>query len=334
VGYYLPALDWIVVLSQPYREIHAYLYKSVFWAAIVTCLVCIFAILFAWYQVNRFLLPIKDLHNQAQKISQGDFGQKFNIITEDEIGDLALAFNDMSDSLKRFIDREVKTAKELVHAKNLAVLGTTSSKVTHEIGNFLNNLGLTLTLLRNEKISSKGEGVLAILDKEAIRIRGFIENFLKFAKVPELHLAKTSLENIIRETVILQQAEIDKRGIDFQFKWPSDLPYVQVDSSLVYQIFNNLIKNSLEAMPDSGIICIEGMINGSYLQITLSDTGSGIEPEVMEKIFDPFFTTKGKKGTGLGLSIVKTIMEAHRGNIECQSQIHKGTTFILSFPLQ
>ena len=334
VGQYLPALDWIVVLSQSYREIHAYLYQSIFWATVVTCLICLLAILFGWNRVKRFLIPIKDLHHQVQKIGKGDLDQKVAVESEDEIGDLALAFNEMSDSLKRFIDREVKTAKELVHAKNLAVLGTTSSKVTHEIGNFLNNLGLTITLFRNEKLSPKGERVLAILDKEALRIRGFIENFLKFAKVPELHLERTSLENIIRETLILQQPEADKRDVHFEFNWPSNLPFIHVDPHLIYQIFSNLIKNSLEAMISPGNIRIEGMTDGNYLQIILSDTGSGIESDVMKQIFDPFFTTKGKQGTGLGLSIVKTIVEAHRGTIECQSQIQKGTTFTLSFPLQ
>jgi two-component system sporulation sensor kinase B len=206
--------------------------------------------------------------------------------------------------------------------------------VTHEIGNFLNNLGLSFALLKSEKLSSKGERALALVDKESIRIRGFTENFLKFAKVPELHLERTSLENIIRETIILQQPEADKRGVHFEFNWPTNMPSVNVDHQLIYQIFSNLIKNSLEAMIDTGIIRIDGMISRNYLQIILSDTGSGIESEVMEKIFDPFFTTKGKQGTGLGLSIVKTIMEAHRGTINCESQINKGTTFILNFPLQ
>ena len=94
-----------------------------------------------------------------------------------------------------------------------------------------------------------------------------------------------------------------------------------------------MLKNSLEAMTDSGRIRIEGRIEGEYLQVRIEDTGPGIEPDILERIFDPFFTTKGKKGTGLGLSIVKTILEAHRGAIECRSELKKGTTFILRLPL-
>jgi signal transduction histidine kinase len=82
-------------------------------------------------------------------------------------------------------------------------------------------------------------------------------------------------------------------------------------------------------MTDPGSISIEVGIEGEHLLIRIEDTGPGMGPDVLEQIFDPFFTTKGGKGTGLGLSIVKTIVEAHRGTIECQSALGKGTTFIL-----
>jgi len=86
-------------------------------------------------------------------------------------------------------------------------------------------------------------------------------------------------------------------------------------------------------MSDSGIIRIRGKVQESHLCVAVEDTGSGIDPDVLEHIFDPFFTTKGKKGTGLGMSIVKTIIDAHRGTIECLSDTEKGTTVILRLPL-
>ncbi len=118
------------------------------------------------------------------------------------------------------------------------------------------------------------------------------------------------------------------------YEWPSDLPPVHVDRGLMHQVFKNLVKNGLEAMTDSGHISIEGMLDGEYLLVRIQDTGPGIQPDILERIFDPFFTTKGKKGTGLGLSVVRTIVEAHRGSIECQSAPQKGTTFVLCFPLR
>jgi len=334
LGSYIPDFDWVIVLSQARPEIYAYLYQNIYWAVFITCFICLVAILLGWNRVRRFLIPIQTLHRQVQKIGRGDLDQKVSVDSQDEIGDLGLAFNEMTDSLKKYIQREVETAKELVHAKNLAVLGSTSSKVTHEVGNLLNNAGIVLSTLKGEALSPTGKKSLEILEKESARVREFIHNILQFAKKPELRLSKTSLHAIIREVLFVHQPDAEKRGIRLDLNWPSDVPRVNVDARLIYQVINNLVKNSLEAMTDSGKIRIDGKIDGEHLLITVEDTGPGIEPDALERIFDPFFTTKGKRGTGLGLSIVKTIVEAHRGTIECQSQSGKGTTFILRLPLQ
>jgi signal transduction histidine kinase len=239
----------------------------------------------------------------------------------------------MTDSLKEHIRREVETAKELVHAKNLAVLGTTSSKVTHEVGNLLNNVGMSLTLLKGETLSQKGSKALEILDKESVRVREFIHNFLQFAKMPELRMTIIALGPIIKEVLAAHEPEAKKRQIRFQLDWPPDLPEINADPRLFYQVMNNLIKNSVEAMSDPGIIRVSGTVQEADLCVAVEDTGSGIAPEILDQMFDPFFTTKGKKGTGLGMSIVKTIVTAHRGTIECLSDTEKGTTVILRLPL-
>lgn len=333
LGSYVRDFDWVVVLRQPLPEIYTYLYQNMYWAVIITGIICLSAILLGWSRVKRFLTPIHDLHTQVQRIGRGDLDQKVSMDSQDEIGDLALSFNEMTDSLKRFISREVETAKELVHAKNLAVLGTASSKVTHEVGNLLNNVGLTLSALKEERLSTRGKKVLEIMERDSERVREFIHHFLQFAKKPELHLKRVSMEGIIRDVLLIYQPEAEKRGILFEFNWPSHLPPVSADPRLMYQVLNNLIKNSLEAMTDSGNIRIDGDIQGATLQIQIKDTGPGIEPDTLTQIFDPFFTTKGKKGTGLGLSIVKTIVDAHRGVIECRSELRRGTTMSLRLPL-
>ena len=334
LGSYIPGFDWVVVLSQPCPEIYAYIYKNIYWAVFITCLICLAAILLGWNRVRRFLTPIHNLHHQVQRIGRGDLDQKVSVDSQDEIGDLGLAFNEMTDSLKKFISREVETARELAHARNLAVLGSTSSKVTHEVGNLLNNVGLTLSTLKSEALSPMGEKALGILEKDSLRVREFIHNFLQFAKKPELRLQKVSIDVIIREVLFVHQPAAEERGVHLDFNWPSDVPPINADARLIYQVINNLLKNSLEAMADPGKIRIEGTVEGEQLLITIEDTGPGIGPDILEQVFDPFFTTKGKRGTGLGLAIVRTILEAHRGTIECRSELKKGTSFILRLPLQ
>jgi len=334
MGYRIASLDWIIVLGQDYPEIYGYLYQNIYWAILVTCLICVAAVLLGWRSVKRFLTPIQSLHGQVQNIGSGNFDQKITVDSPDEIGDLGLAFNDMTDSLKGFIQREVETAKQLVQAKNLALLNTTSSKVTHEVGNLLNNVGLTLRTLRGEDLSEKGERALEIIEKDADRVRKFTQNFLQFAKEPELNPERTSLEGIIREILVTQGPMAENRGVHLEMDWPVGLPSINVDTRLINQVLNNLVKNSLEAMTDPGDIRIAGAKSEERLLVRIEDTGPGIKPDALERVFDPFFTTKGKKGTGLGLSIVKTIVEAHRGSIECESSLGTGTTFILSFPLK
>ena len=334
LGYRIPDLDWIIMLRQNRPEIYAHWHRNILWGALITAAICLLAMFVVWNRVKHFLVPFQTLHGHVQRIGRGDLESKVSVDTGDEIGDLSVAFDDMTGSLKRFIEREVASAKELTHAKNLALLGSTSSKVTHEVGNLLNNVGLTLSILKNEALSPGGEKALHILEKDSARVKEFIANFLQFAKKPELHLVRRPLEGILREVLFLHQGGGGASAIGLELDWPSDLPPVLIDQRLMYQVFHNLVKNSMEAMRDSGKLEMKGSIDGEHLVVAVKDTGPGMGPEVLEQIFDPFYTTKGKKGTGLGLSIVKTIVQAHRGTIECQSQLGSGTTFIVRLPLQ
>jgi signal transduction histidine kinase len=333
LGSVIPKLDWIIVLTQDERETHSFVYQNVKWAMVLTALACLAAACAGWLVVRRILRPIHNLHRQVQKIGEGDLDQRVTVESRDEIGDLSAAFNKMASSLKVFIRQQVETAKELAHARNLATLGMASSKVTHEVGNLLSNIALSLLTLKSESISSKGSKSIEIIERESVRVREFIQNFLQFAKKPQLRLHKASLDSTILELLEVHQPEAETRGIQLHFDWSADLPRVRFDSGKIYQVLNNLIKNSLEVIDGSGSIVIGGRVEEDYLQLSIEDTGPGIEPDVLASVFDPFFTTKGAKGTGLGLAICKTIMEAHRGTIECRSKPGEGTTFLLKFPL-
>jgi signal transduction histidine kinase len=332
MGSYISDLDWVIILQQPLPEIYTYLYRNLYWAIGLTVFICITALVLGWSRVRRFLTPIQTLHQQVLNIGRGNLEQKVSVDSHDEIGELGLAFNEMTDSLKEYIRREVESAKELAHAKNLAILGTTSSKVTHEVGNLLNNIGMILSVLKTEALTSRAEKALGMLEHESDRVRAFIQNFLQFAKKPELNLQKTPLDRLIKETLIIFQPDAEKRGIRLEFDWPPDVPPATIDPGLMYQVVNNLVKNSMEAIADSGSICVQGEIEAEHLRLTVQDTGAGMAPEILEQIFDPFFSTKGQKGTGLGLAVVKTIVEAHRGTIECRSELNQGTAVIVRLP--
>ncbi len=115
--------------------------------------------------------------------------------------------------MKAHIEREVETVWALMHARSIAVLGTASSKVTHEVGNFLNNTDMALSGLRSEPLSPRGEKILRILDKESGRVKTFIQRFLQFARKPDLRAQKRPLPPITRDVVDVYQPEAEQRGV-------------------------------------------------------------------------------------------------------------------------
>ena len=331
---YVPDLDWIMVLAQPTKEIYAYLFLNLFWAVSATLAVGLMAAWLGWRWIRRFLVPIETMHRQVLEIGRGNLDQQISITEENEIGDLGKAFNDMTDSLKDYIAREVENAQALAHAKNLALLGTAASKMTHEMGNYLNNSQLALAGLKRESLSPGGENILKIIQTESGRVKAFIQQFLQFAKKPVLDLKEIRLDQVIQEIMDIVGPEAKKQGIDMVLDWDEAVPPVAADAGLMGQVMNNLIKNSVEAVSGAGRITISGRMEGRSVVISVADTGSGMDDETLENIFEPFFTTKGAGGTGLGMPIVKSNVEAHGGTISCSSNPRRGTEFVIWLPVR
>jgi len=334
LGATIAGLDWLLVLAQDEGETYAYLYENIKWTAIVTLFLCALGPLVLWAPVKRLLGPIKRMHRQALRIGEGELDLRMEVGALDEVGELSSAFNKMADSLKTLIRREVELAKELLHAKNLATLGAAASKVTHEVGNLLSNISLIVWDLRSQKLNPKLEESVQLLEKESERVRTFIRNFLQFAKKPELRLMEASFESVIQDILAVYTRQAESRGVRFEIECDHGLPMVEMDVGLMHQVLTNLVKNSLDAMSEPGVIRMEGSVEGDFLQLLVRDTGPGMSPGVREEIFNPFYTTKGKHGTGLGLAICKTVIDSHRGSIECSSEPGKGTTFIIKLPFK
>jgi signal transduction histidine kinase len=338
LGIYLPGLDWIVALTQPRKEVYGYLYQNSYWAALIILVIAICAVFWGWRGSRRLLAPIQAMHLQVGRIGQGELDQKVSIDREDEIGDLGTAFNEMTDSLKKYVDREVETARTLAHSKNLAALGTVASKVSHEMGNFLFGLQMMISGLKKESMSGNGRNILKTIENEMAQTRIFIQAYMNFAKKPALNFTGRSLDGLIREVLEILRLNVDgpeagERKITVTLNWDPAIPPIRLDAALMHQVFTNLVKNSMEAMSDSGNLTITGKAAGGYLLVSVADTGPGMDAETHEKLFEPFFSTKGVLGNGLGLAIVKANIEAHGGTIECVSKPGTGAEFLIQLPM-
>ena len=286
--------------------------------------------LFLTKQISR---PVKQLVEGVKKYGkEGECGT-LPLSARNEIGGLAHAFHEMTHTLDKHIQQQIESTKELAHAKKLAELGMASSKVTHEVGNLLNNMELVILTLKSESLSNQGKHHLAILEKDATRVQEFISDFLQFARKPNLQMQTLSLALIIKEVLRNHEAYAAACGITLHLDWPQTIPTVTIDRRMIYHAFANLLKNSFEAIGKNGTIKISGRINQQNLMVAIEDNGPGIEPKAQEELFEPFFTTKGKRGTGLGLAIVQGIMQAHEGMIHLDNTYKKGARFELCFPI-
>ena len=181
-----------------------------------------------------------------------------------------------------------------------------------------------------ETPSSEIKETLEILNNEVENCEKIINSLLNFARPTEPVLQKVIIPDIIQG--VLERIDIPE-NVNVQGKFSKKNPIILGDPHQLERIFLNLITNAIQAMPDGGMLTLRLAAKAGNLQIYVQDTGIGISEENMKKLFEPLFTTKAK-GIGLGLSIVKTLVDSHKGELTVESEVGKGTTFMIQLPGQ
>lgn len=251
------------------------------------------------------------------------------------------------------VDTDITEKKQLesqfLRIQRLESLGTLASGIAHDLNNMLTPILAIAQLLplKLGKVDETSQGMLVMLEANAKRGANLVKQVLSFARGDE------GKHNVVQVKYLLKDIEDFVKGtfpknIEVERDLPEELWTVSADTTQLHQVLMNLVVNARDAMPDGGILTIAGRNKfvdqsyakmnieakvGSYVVITISDTGIGISPQIIDRIFDPFFTTKEiGKGTGLGLSTVLGIVKNHGGFIEVSSQIGKGTQFKVYLP--
>ncbi len=234
------------------------------------------------------------------------------------------------------ITRVRKMEEQMRRQERLASIGSLAAGIAHEIRNPLASLSGSIQMLRGElNLTGEYKQLMEIVLREADRLNTIVTEFLEYARPKSARGATVLLSALVQETIALFQNSRDARpGIRVLTDVAEDLS-VTGDPQRLRQVVWNLLINASQAIESGGEIRIaassEKADDASYILIHVSDTGSGIPPDLMDKIFDPFYTTKAE-GTGLGLAIVYRIVEDHRGTIEVKSETGKGSTFIVRLP--
>jgi len=235
-------------------------------------------------------------------------------------------------ALIRDVSERVRLQDEILHAERLATLGATAAMLAHEVGNPLNGLSLNLTLLERH-LSRSGAAdetvsrLLSTVNSDVERLSRLLAEVRGYSRRIRLELRRTRLTHVVEDVLRLQ---VLGGRIQVERSFGAKLPEIVADADKLKQVFLNLFKNAVEAMPDGGVLTIRGESRERDVFVQVIDTGPGIADGVDP--FQPFLTTK-REGTGLGLAIVKEIVTAHGGTLSYVSHAGQGTTFNLTLPI-
>lgn len=232
---------------------------------------------------------------------------------------------------------KLRNAKQaLKQSEKLASMGQLSAGIAHELNNPLGVITMYSNIIldetdRNNPISDD----LQLIVEQTERCKKIVGGLLNFARKNQVNLNETNIEELCKHSF---KSAICPENIELKFESNLSNPNIMIDEDQMMQVLTNLEKNAIEAMTKGGILKIELIEQNKHIEIKISDNGSGINKENMEKIFTPFFTTKELgKGTGLGLPLIYGIVKMHKGQINVESNADKsigqtGTTFTIKLP--
>jgi signal transduction histidine kinase/CheY-like chemotaxis protein len=228
-----------------------------------------------------------------------------------------------------------RTQAQLIQSTKLAAIGELAANIAHEINNPLTSvLGFASYLAEQVPAGQPMREELDLIQEEAGRARDIVRDLLHFSRQREFIPQITDLNVVLEQTLAMVRRQGALDAIRLEEIYASGLAPVEVDVPRIKQVFLNLINNALYVMKDNGgSLTIRSSACGDLVQVEVTDTGTGIAPEHLDRIFEPFFTTKPDvSGTGLGLSVSLGIVQSHGGTIEVRSQLGQGSTFTVKLP--
>jgi two-component system NtrC family sensor kinase len=250
-----------------------------------------------------------------------------------EIGSVGI-FVDLEERLD--MERKLReTQEQLLQSEKLAAMGRLTSQIAHELNNPLYGIMNTLELMKTEIApQNKRRKILDMALSETVRLTELLRKMLSFSKPDEEEKRPTDMNTLIDEILLLYEKQLRENDIRIVSDFADVLGPVYASKNQLRQVFLNMISNARDAMPEGGTLTITTEAVRDQIQVKISDTGTGIRKENMDKIFDTFFTTKASvKGVGLGLSVCYGFIIDHGGNIEVESEWGSGTTFTISLPV-
>ncbi|HEX5475523.1 MAG TPA: ATP-binding protein [Vicinamibacterales bacterium] len=310
-----------------------------------------------WFVRRLIHRPISQIQAAMARAGQGDFSARAPVLRTDEIGDVAAGLNDMlgrlqhaNDALQERVDEataglrvanqelvdsyeRVFTLREaLARAQQMAAVGQMAASVAHQVGTPLNLISGYVQMLQEDAAAdARTRRRLEIVQQQIGKVASVVRSMLDHARRPDARWP-VQLRTLLARVADIARPKLDAARIALTLDIAPDLPAVEADAEELELALLNLVNNALDAMPRGGTLTVAARAEPPGVRIDVTDSGSGIPPDILPRIFDPWVTTKPVgHGTGLGLSITRDVVARHRGTIAAASAPGQ-TTFTIVLP--
>jgi two-component system, NtrC family, nitrogen regulation sensor histidine kinase NtrY len=302
-------------------------------AAVVAGAALLIGLLISLWVSARITRPLEELAEGAREVASGRWDTVIDLRGKDEIGQLASAFNEMTQTLAAQRD-------QLVQTERVAAWRELARRLAHELRNPLFPLQITVENLQKARQLDAKQFLevfnesTATLKAELANLNTIVGRFSDFSKMPAPHFARVNVNEALRNAVRLFEPQFNAVGkppVIPEYFLTEPLPEIDADAELLHRAFQNLVLNALDAMPAGGTLTLRTTEQEGNVRIEVSDTGKGLTPEECSRLFTPYYTTK-VQGTGLGLAIIQSVVSDHHGTISVSSDEGRGTTFRIELP--
>lgn len=326
---------YVGLLERKYLDIKR---RTTFVFLTITLVGALVALSLSYFISRKISGSIQKLVAGSEQVAHGNLDATVEIRSNDELQELAETFNFMASALKKR-DEKLKAfaTRKIMESERLALIGQLAAGVAHEINNPLQGI-VTYSHLLLEKMPAPNPAcdLARKIVVQANRCRDIIRGLLDFARQRKPDKRVFNANVVLQECLSLVANQALFHNIEIVKNPDPNLPSVLMDPSQIQQVFMNMIINAAEAMHGGGRLTVATRFEPAKqsVEVEFTDTGHGIRAEDTERVFDPFFTTKEVgHGTGLGLAISYGIVQEHKGSISVESEVGKGTTFVVRLPV-
>jgi signal transduction histidine kinase len=325
VGVRIAPLGWSVIVEQPTKEAYASATQLQRQLVVAISVALLGMITVGYFFGRQLLVPIHALQRGTQALAPGQLGARVEIRTSDEFRALGDAFNTMADRL-------VELQENVKRQERQAMFGRIAAGLVHDLSHPVQNLGNSVRLLARDDIDEESRLALRVtIERELETLKRFMEDLRNIVRPRPVERFLIDVNTSVAEIVEPMRTEGERNGVAVEVTYAREPLVVEGDRFALGRVYRNLIANAIQATEQGGLVSVATARVGDRVEISVTDTGSGIAPERLPLIFEDFVTTK-RRGLGLGLAISKRIVEQLGGTITVASELGRGTAFTVRLP--